>query len=109
MVSVLAAEACVRHIACTRKAFFTQKARGHFSHHPRPHWDARTDSPAPVADKPEEIVPASKPSRAAESVALESRVATIKQRPTSRCFPSVSDMNVSGHPPTPASTPRALI
>ncbi|KAB0376549.1 hypothetical protein FD755_010993 [Muntiacus reevesi] len=44
-------------------------------------------------DKPEEIVPASKPSRAAESVALESRVATIKQRPTSRCFPSVSDVN----------------
>lgn len=26
----------------------------------------------------------------------ETRVATIKQRPTSRCFPSVSDMNVSG-------------
>lgn len=52
------------------------------------------------ADKPEEIVPASKPSRAAESVAVESRVATIKQRPTSRCFPavSVSDMNVSGGP-----------
>ncbi|CAI9167341.1 unnamed protein product [Rangifer tarandus platyrhynchus] len=48
--------------------------------------------PQPV-HKPEEIVPASKPSRAAESVALESRVATIKQRPTSRCFPSVSDMN----------------
>ncbi|XP_010836116.1 PREDICTED: SH3 and multiple ankyrin repeat domains protein 2 [Bison bison bison] len=44
-------------------------------------------------DKPEEIVPASKPSRAAESVALESRVATIRQRPTSRCFPSVADMN----------------
>lgn len=49
-----------------------------------------------VADKPEEIVPASKPSRAADNVAMESRVATIKQRPTSRCFPSVSDMNVSG-------------
>ncbi|XP_023374048.1 SH3 and multiple ankyrin repeat domains protein 2 [Otolemur garnettii] len=44
-------------------------------------------------DKPEEIVPASKPSRAAENMAVESRVATIKQRPTSRCFPSVSDMN----------------
>ncbi|XP_057585592.1 SH3 and multiple ankyrin repeat domains protein 2 isoform X2 [Hippopotamus amphibius kiboko] len=43
-------------------------------------------------DKPDEIVPASKPSRTAESV-VESRVATIKQRPTSRCFPSVSDMN----------------
>uniref|UniRef100_A0A452TM98 PDZ domain-containing protein n=1 Tax=Ursus maritimus TaxID=29073 RepID=A0A452TM98_URSMA len=46
-----------------------------------------------AADKPEEIVPASKPSRAADNVAMESRVATIKQRPTSRCFPSVSDMN----------------
>ncbi|XP_045342216.1 SH3 and multiple ankyrin repeat domains protein 2 isoform X7 [Leopardus geoffroyi] len=44
-------------------------------------------------DKPDEIVPASKPSRTADNVAVESRVATIKQRPTSRCFPSVSDMN----------------
>ncbi|XP_045153072.1 SH3 and multiple ankyrin repeat domains protein 2 [Echinops telfairi] len=44
-------------------------------------------------DKPEEIVPPSKLSRAAENVAVESRVATIKQRPTSRCFPSVSDLN----------------
>lgn len=66
------------------------------------------------ADKPEEIVPASKPSRAAESVAVESRVATIKQRPTSRCFPavSVSDMNVSGGPGReagglPGPTPRS--
>ena len=41
-------------------------------------------------------MPAAKPSRAVENVAVESRVATIKQRPTSRCFPSVSDMNVSG-------------
>lgn len=44
-------------------------------------------------DKPEEIVPAPKPSRTAENMAMESRVATIKQRPTSRCFPPVSDMN----------------
>ncbi|XP_007947517.1 SH3 and multiple ankyrin repeat domains protein 2 [Orycteropus afer afer] len=44
-------------------------------------------------DKPEEIIPASKLPRAAENVAVESRVATIKQRPTSRCFPSVSDLN----------------
>uniref|UniRef100_A0A5G2QQP7 SH3 and multiple ankyrin repeat domains 2 n=1 Tax=Sus scrofa TaxID=9823 RepID=A0A5G2QQP7_PIG len=44
-------------------------------------------------DKPDEIVPAPKPSRAAEAVVAETRVATIKQRPTSRCFPSVSDMN----------------
>lgn len=58
--------------------------------------DARPDGHVHVADKPDEIVPASKPSRTAESVAVESRVATIKQRPTSRCFPSVSDVNVSG-------------
>ncbi|XP_044115928.1 SH3 and multiple ankyrin repeat domains protein 2 isoform X3 [Neovison vison] len=51
------------------------------------------DDTARKKDKPEEIVPASKPSRAADNVAMESRVATIKQRPTSRCFPSVSDMN----------------
>uniref|UniRef100_A0A8D2JPW4 SH3 and multiple ankyrin repeat domains 2 n=1 Tax=Sciurus vulgaris TaxID=55149 RepID=A0A8D2JPW4_SCIVU len=44
-------------------------------------------------DKPEETVPAPKPSRTAESVAMETRVATIKQRPTSRCFPAASDMN----------------
>lgn len=41
-------------------------------------------------------MPAAKPSRAADSVAVESRVATIKQRPSSRCYPSVSDVNVSG-------------
>ncbi|XP_056657132.1 SH3 and multiple ankyrin repeat domains protein 2 isoform X6 [Monodelphis domestica] len=44
-------------------------------------------------DKVDEVVPAAKPSRTAENVAVESRVATIKQRPTSRCFPSVADMN----------------
>lgn len=48
-----------------------------------------------VADKPEEIVPTSKPPRTVESVAVEPRVATIKQRPSSRCYSSVSDMNVS--------------
>uniref|UniRef100_A0A287CSB2 SH3 and multiple ankyrin repeat domains 2 n=1 Tax=Ictidomys tridecemlineatus TaxID=43179 RepID=A0A287CSB2_ICTTR len=45
-------------------------------------------------DKPEETVPAPKPSRTAESMAMETRVATIKQRPTSRCFPAASDMNL---------------
>ncbi|XP_051821756.1 SH3 and multiple ankyrin repeat domains protein 2 isoform X5 [Antechinus flavipes] len=44
-------------------------------------------------DKVDEVVPAAKPSRTAENVTVESRVATIKQRPTSRCFPSVADMN----------------
>ncbi|XP_058545964.1 SH3 and multiple ankyrin repeat domains protein 2 isoform X5 [Neofelis nebulosa] len=51
------------------------------------------DDTARKKDKPDEIVPASKPSRTADNVAVESRVATIKQRPTSRCFPSVSDVN----------------
>ncbi|XP_058518672.1 SH3 and multiple ankyrin repeat domains protein 2 isoform X2 [Ochotona princeps] len=44
-------------------------------------------------DKPDEVLPVAKPSRTAENVAVESRVATIKQRPTSRCFPATSDMN----------------
>ncbi|XP_007518876.2 SH3 and multiple ankyrin repeat domains protein 2 isoform X7 [Erinaceus europaeus] len=44
-------------------------------------------------DKPDEIVPAAKPARTAESMAVESRVATIRQRPSSRCFPAASDMN----------------
>ncbi|KAF5923729.1 hypothetical protein HPG69_004297 [Diceros bicornis minor] len=55
--------------------------------------DTCSDHCVHIADKPDEIVPAAKPSRTAENVAVESRVATIKQRPTSRCFPSVSDVN----------------
>lgn len=41
-------------------------------------------------------MPVSKPSRIPENAVLDSRVATIKQRPSSRCFPSATDMNVSG-------------
>lgn len=44
----------------------------------------------------DEIVPVSKPSRIADNATVDSRVATIKQRPSSRCFPSAADMNVSG-------------
>ncbi|XP_066043521.1 SH3 and multiple ankyrin repeat domains protein 2 isoform X1 [Chamaea fasciata] len=44
-------------------------------------------------DKVDEIVPVSKPSRIADNAAVDSRVATIKQRPSSRCFPSATDMN----------------
>lgn len=47
-----------------------------------------------ITDKVDEIVPVSKPSRIADNATVDSRVATIKQRPSSRCFPS--DMNVSG-------------
>lgn len=58
--------------------------------------DTHTHHSVHGADKADEVVPAPKPSRAAENMAVESRVATIKPRPTSRCFPPVSDVNVSG-------------
>ncbi|XP_054827043.1 SH3 and multiple ankyrin repeat domains protein 2 isoform X2 [Eublepharis macularius] len=44
-------------------------------------------------DKVDEIVPVSKPSRIPDNAAMDSRVATIKQRPSSRCFPPATDMN----------------
>ncbi|XP_072842021.2 SH3 and multiple ankyrin repeat domains protein 2 isoform X1 [Pogona vitticeps] len=44
-------------------------------------------------DKVDEIIPVSKPSRIPDNAAVDSRVATIKQRPSSRCFPSATDMN----------------
>ncbi|XP_074853561.1 SH3 and multiple ankyrin repeat domains protein 2 [Carettochelys insculpta] len=44
-------------------------------------------------DKVDEIVPISKPSRISDNVTVDSRVATIKPRPSSRCFPSATDMN----------------
>ncbi|KAM6256317.1 SH3 and multiple ankyrin repeat domains protein 2 isoform 5-T6 [Spheniscus humboldti] len=44
-------------------------------------------------NKVDEIVPVSKPSRIADNATVDSRVATIKQRPSSRCFPSATDMN----------------
>ncbi|KAG8522562.1 SH3 and multiple ankyrin repeat domains protein 2 [Galemys pyrenaicus] len=44
-------------------------------------------------EKPDELAPITKPPRAAESVTVEPRVATIRQRPTSRCFPPLSDVN----------------
>ncbi|NXT64240.1 SHAN2 protein, partial [Chaetops frenatus] len=44
-------------------------------------------------DKVDEIVPVSKPSRIVDNATVDSRVATIKQRPSSRCFPSATDMN----------------
>ncbi|XP_037373298.1 SH3 and multiple ankyrin repeat domains protein 2 isoform X2 [Talpa occidentalis] len=43
-------------------------------------------------EKPDELVAITKPPRAAESVAVEPRVATIRQRPTSRCLPPLSDV-----------------
>ncbi|XP_048463108.1 SH3 and multiple ankyrin repeat domains protein 2-like isoform X1 [Rhincodon typus] len=44
-------------------------------------------------NKLDEIVSNSKQSRAAENATADSRVATIKQRPSSRCFPPTTDAN----------------
>ncbi|XP_078405605.1 SH3 and multiple ankyrin repeat domains protein 2b isoform X2 [Cetorhinus maximus] len=44
-------------------------------------------------NKLDEIVSNPKQSRAAENATVDSRVATIKQRPSSRCFPPTSDAN----------------
>ncbi|XP_070617558.1 SH3 and multiple ankyrin repeat domains protein 2 isoform X3 [Erythrolamprus reginae] len=51
------------------------------------------DDTARKKDKTDEMVPVSKPSRIPENAVVDSRVATIKQRPSSRCFPSATDMN----------------
>ncbi|XP_053141962.1 SH3 and multiple ankyrin repeat domains protein 2 isoform X2 [Hemicordylus capensis] len=64
-------------------------------------------------DKVDEIVPVSKPSRIPDNAAVDSRVATIKQRPSSRCFPSATDMNsmyerqgIAVMPPTVPGSPQ---
>ncbi|XP_062973474.1 SH3 and multiple ankyrin repeat domains protein 2 isoform X5 [Elgaria multicarinata webbii] len=64
-------------------------------------------------DKVDEIVPVSKPSRIPDNAAVDSRVATIKQRPSSRCFPSATDMNsmydrqgIAVMPPTVPVSPQ---
>ncbi|XP_077143086.1 SH3 and multiple ankyrin repeat domains protein 2 isoform X1 [Ranitomeya variabilis] len=44
-------------------------------------------------DKAEDSTPISKPLRPVDNVPLDSRVATIKQRPSSRCFPPVTETN----------------
>ncbi|XP_067902668.1 SH3 and multiple ankyrin repeat domains protein 2b isoform X4 [Heterodontus francisci] len=44
-------------------------------------------------NKLDEIVSNPKQSRAAENATVDSRVATIKQRPSSRCFPPTADAN----------------
>ncbi|KAM7164430.1 SH3 and multiple ankyrin repeat domains protein 2 isoform 2-T9 [Macrochelys suwanniensis] len=66
-------------------------------------------------DKVDEIVPVSKPSRITDNVTVDSRVATIKPRPSSRCFPSATDMNsmyerqgIAVVPPTVPGTPQGL-
>ncbi|KYO21870.1 hypothetical protein Y1Q_0000548 [Alligator mississippiensis] len=71
------------------------------------------DDTARKKDKVDEIVPVSKPSRIADNATVDSRVATIKQRPSSRCFPSVTDMNsmyerqgIAVMPPTVPGSPQ---
>ncbi|NP_001089408.1 SH3 and multiple ankyrin repeat domains protein 2 [Xenopus laevis] len=44
-------------------------------------------------NKSEESGPISKPLRPLDNTPVNSRVATVKQRPTSRCFPAASDTN----------------
>ncbi|XP_078540431.1 SH3 and multiple ankyrin repeat domains protein 2 isoform X1 [Lissotriton helveticus] len=64
-------------------------------------------------DKAEDNAPGSKPLKPLENVTVDSRVATIKQRPTSRCFPSSTDMNsmydrqgIPVMPPTVPGSPQ---
>nr|XP_048711885.1 SH3 and multiple ankyrin repeat domains protein 2 isoform X6 [Caretta caretta] len=66
-------------------------------------------------NKVDEIVPVSKPSRITDNVTVDSRVATIKPRPSSRCFPSATDINsmydrqgIAVMPPTVPGTPQGL-
>nr|XP_048711882.1 SH3 and multiple ankyrin repeat domains protein 2 isoform X3 [Caretta caretta] len=73
------------------------------------------DDTARKKDKVDEIVPVSKPSRITDNVTVDSRVATIKPRPSSRCFPSATDINsmydrqgIAVMPPTVPGTPQGL-
>ncbi|XP_041132593.1 SH3 and multiple ankyrin repeat domains protein 2-like isoform X2 [Polyodon spathula] len=65
-------------------------------------------------DKVDENMPASKPSRTGDNVSVDMRVATIKQRPSSRCFTTVTDINsmhdrqgIAVMPPTVPGSPRS--
>ncbi|XP_058858999.1 SH3 and multiple ankyrin repeat domains protein 2-like isoform X5 [Acipenser ruthenus] len=65
-------------------------------------------------NKVDETMPASKPSRTGDNVSVDMRVATIKQRPSSRCFTAVTDMNsmhdrqgIAVMPPTVPGSPRS--
>ncbi|KAG9473182.1 hypothetical protein GDO78_022895 [Eleutherodactylus coqui] len=51
------------------------------------------DDTARKKDKTEDSAPISKPLRPVDNVPLDSRVATIKQRPSSRCFPPATETN----------------
>ncbi|XP_075694097.1 SH3 and multiple ankyrin repeat domains protein 2 isoform X1 [Rhinoderma darwinii] len=51
------------------------------------------DDTARKKGKTEDSTPISKPLRPVDNVPLDSRVATIKQRPSSRCFPPATETN----------------
>ncbi|XP_069821284.1 SH3 and multiple ankyrin repeat domains protein 2 isoform X3 [Dendropsophus ebraccatus] len=64
-------------------------------------------------DKTEESAPTSKPLRPVDNVPLDNRVATIKQRPSSRCFPPATETNsmfdrqgIAVMPPTVPGSPH---
>ncbi|XP_043938017.1 SH3 and multiple ankyrin repeat domains protein 2, partial [Protopterus annectens] len=64
-------------------------------------------------DKTDEVTSSFKPSRGSENTAVDSRVATIKQRPSSRCFPATADLNstfdrqgIPVMPPTVPGSPK---
>ncbi|XP_072278192.1 SH3 and multiple ankyrin repeat domains protein 2 isoform X2 [Pyxicephalus adspersus] len=64
-------------------------------------------------DKNEDSTPIGKPLRPADNVPVDSRVATIKQRPTSRCFPPATEANsiydrqgIAVMPPTVPGSPH---
>ncbi|KAE8606555.1 hypothetical protein XENTR_v10010777 [Xenopus tropicalis] len=51
------------------------------------------DDTARKKDKAEDSGPIPKPLRPLDNAAVDSRIATVKQRPTSRCFPAATDTN----------------
>ncbi|XP_018424374.1 PREDICTED: SH3 and multiple ankyrin repeat domains protein 2 isoform X1 [Nanorana parkeri] len=64
-------------------------------------------------DKNEDSAPIVKPLRPVDNVPVDSRVATIKQRPTSRCFPPAPEVNsiydrqgIAVMPPTVPGSPH---
>ncbi|XP_040265007.1 SH3 and multiple ankyrin repeat domains protein 2 isoform X1 [Bufo bufo] len=71
------------------------------------------DDTARKKDKTEDSAPISKPLRPVDNVPLDSRVATIKQRPSNRCFPPVTETNsmydrqgIAVMPPTVPASPH---
>ncbi|KAM5138802.1 SH3 and multiple ankyrin repeat domains protein 2 isoform 1-T1 [Mantella aurantiaca] len=71
------------------------------------------DDTARKKDKNEDSIPIVKPLRPVDNMPVDPRVATIKQRPTSRCFPPVTEANsiydrqgIAVIPPTVPGSPH---